>query len=91
MADETPIKNEWENRPVVDLADYRVNWRPIKEACFWCGYACIAIVSEGMTRFTRGECAGCGLFAATLTHEPPEGWQRMDEDELRDAGWVPIT
>lgn len=85
---DTPIHNEWTNKPVVDLSDYRLNWRPIKEACFWCGYACVAVVSEHVTPLTRQECAGCGLFAAVVTHEPPEGWQHMSEDELSEAGWV---
>ncbi len=70
---------------VAHIDTNRLNWRPVRESCWWCGSWCIGVVSEHVTATTPLECYSCGLMAATVAKEPPEGWQDMSDDELHDA------
>jgi hypothetical protein len=72
---------------VVSIDMARDIWRPVKLACFWCGHVVVSIVPDNI-RFPC-ECADCGLFAATITHEAPDGWSKMTEEELAEYEWVP--
>ncbi len=73
---------------VVHIDSVRDIWRPVKLACFWCGHSMVSTIPDTMA--FPCECADCGLFAATITHEAPDGWAWMSEEELAEHEFVPV-